>query len=238
MKRFPSPTSLRGFTLVEILVVVVVIAVLAVSGFATMKSMRDQANMSACATNLRNIGLGLQMFADDNLGSYPDTTHSKSADKAWIYQLEPYLGKFDEVRICPADPKAGQRLENKASSYILNNAVFAADIDEMAEEQSRAFNKPSLLPDPSNTILVFTIADRKPPFPGEDHTHSELWTSWQMLVRDISPDRHKRGNSGDFTKGSSNYLYADCSVRNHTALEIKTKITSGTNIGLVSGTSY
>jgi prepilin-type N-terminal cleavage/methylation domain-containing protein len=238
MKRFPSPASLGGFTLVEILVVVVVIAALTACGFATVKSMRDQAHMSACASNLRNIGLGLQMFADDNLGSYPDTTHSKSADKAWIYQLATYLGEFDEVRICPADPKASQRLKNKASSYILNNAVFAAEIDEMAEEPSRAFNKPSLLPDPSNTILVFTIADRKPPFPGEDHTHSELWTNWQMLVRDISPDRHKRRNSGDFTKGASNYLYADSSVRNHTALEIKGKITSGKNIGLVSGAGH
>ena len=118
---------------------------------------------------------------------------------------------------------------------ILNNSVFVADIDEMSDEPTRAFNKPSLLPDPANTILVFTISDRKPPYPGEDHTHSDHWSSWAAVLRDISPDRHLRSSSKDSTKGSSNYLYADSSVQTHTAIEIKKHITSGKNIGLIPG---
>lgn len=226
--------SKKGFTLVELLVVIAMLTTLTSIGLLAIHKLREQSHMSACASNMRNIGLALHMHAMDR-GTYPDTTHSISADKAWIYQLESYLGKFDEIRVCPADPKKKQRLANKASSYILNNSVFVADIDEMSDEPERVFNKPSLLPDPANTILVFTISDRKPPYPGEDHTHSDHWTSWPAVLRDISPDRHLRSPSKDSTKGLSNYLYADLSVRNHTAIEIKKSITAGKNIGLIPG---
>lgn len=234
ISRIPSKRSANGFTLVELLVVIAIIATLASMGLLAAQTLRGRSKMTACASNLRNIGLAMHIYAMDN-GTYPDTTHSQTADKAWIYQLESYLGKFDEVRICPADPMAKQRLANKASSYILNNSVFVADIDEMSDEPTRAFNKPSLLPDPANTILVFTISNRKPPYPGEDHTHSDHWSSWAAVLRDISPDRHLRSSSKDSTKGSSNYLYADSSVQTHTAIEIKKHITSGKNIGLIPG---
>lgn len=231
--RSPAPT---GFTLVELLVVVVIVTALAFLGFTAARDMRDNANLSACATNMRNIGIAMQIYADDHQGFYPDTTHSQSADKAWIYQLEAYLGDFDESRICPADPRRKERLANKASSYVLNDAVFAPEIDELDPENSPpAYNKPSLLPDPSNTILLFIVADSKAPYPGEDHTHVAYWSSWRGVISDIAPDRHRRRSSTHFTKGSSNYLYADSSVRTYTAHEIKKKIESGRNIGAIPG---
>ena len=234
---FRSPIS-KGFTLVELLVAVVIVGALAFLGLNAARDMRDNANLTGCTSNMRNIGIAMQMYADDHQGFYPDTTHSQSADKAWIYQLEAYLGDFDETRICPADPRKKERLANKASSYVLNDAVFAPQIDELDPENSgAAYNKPSLLPDPANTILLFVVADSKPPYPGEDHTHVDYWTSWRGVVSDIAPDRHKRRTSKNFTKGSSNYLYADASVRTYPANEIRKKIESGRNIGAIPGTA-
>jgi prepilin-type N-terminal cleavage/methylation domain-containing protein/prepilin-type processing-associated H-X9-DG protein len=234
---FQTPTHAKqaGFTLVELLVVIAIIAVLTTFGLTAVRTMRESANMSVCASNLRNIGIALQMYADDNQGYYPDTTHTTTADKSWIYQLESYLGEFNETRICPADPKAKLRRENKASSYILNSMVFLPTLDAFGEPEGPARNKPALLPDPSATILVFIASDRAGLYPGDDHTHSDQWRGWSIVLRDIAPDRHKQRSSRNSTNGSSNYLYADGRVESIPANEVKAKIEKGINIAAIPG---
>jgi prepilin-type N-terminal cleavage/methylation domain-containing protein/prepilin-type processing-associated H-X9-DG protein len=224
-----------GFTLVELLVVVSIIAVLSTLGLLAVRSMRDQSHIVACASHLRQIGLAMQIFADDHQGTYPDTSHTTSADKAWIYQLEEYLGDFEQTRICPADPNAKQRLKNKSSSYLLNSLVFVPPLDAFGAPAGPARNKPSRLPDPSATILVFIAADRAALHPGDDHTHSDLWKSWAAVLRDIAPDRHQRRSSSNSSRGSANYLYADGRVQSIPAHEIKTKIEKGLNIAAIPG---
>ncbi|RYD33780.1 MAG: type II secretion system protein [Verrucomicrobiaceae bacterium] len=224
-----------GFTLVEILVVLSIIGSLTAVSFVAVRNVRETARMTSCASNMRQIGVAMQLHAGDNQGSYPDTTHSATADTAWIYQLETYLGKFDEIRICPADPNAETRLKNKASSYILNSSVFLPPLDAFGDPLGTARNKPSMLPDPSRTILVFIASDRVGLYPGDDHTHSDQWSAWPRVINDIAPDRHKQQTSTDSTKGYSNYLYADSSVRSYSANDIKEKIDKGNNIAAIPG---
>lgn len=226
-----------GFTLLELLVVVVIVAALSALGVAATRNLREGSQMTTCASNLRNIGVAMQLFSTDNDGRYPDTTHTTQAGGAWIYQLEAYLGDFDGSRICPADPQAKLRLENKASSYILNSLVFMPETDAFGEPTGPARNKPSLLPDPSRTILVFTASDRAGLHPGDDHTHSDQWRGWPAVLRDIAPDRHKHRSSKDSTKGRANYLYADGRVESISAHDIKTKIENGINIAAIPGVS-
>jgi prepilin-type N-terminal cleavage/methylation domain-containing protein len=237
MTRNPLAANRAGFTLVELLVVIAVIATLAAMTMMVVRDSRDGANMAVCVSNMRQIGLAMQMHADDNRGCYPDTSHTASPDKAWIYQLEGYLGKFDETRICPADPKAALRRKNKASSYILNSLVFLPPVDAFGGAAGPARNKPSLLAEPSRTILVFIASDRAALHPGDDHTHSEQWSSWSRLISDVAPDRHKKRSSKNSTHGYSNYLYADSSVRSIPANEIKRQIENGNNIARVPGVS-
>jgi len=235
MPRIPSSHKRPGFTLVELLVVTTISATLSTFALVAARNMRDQSRSAACASNLRQIGLAMQMHADDHQGTYPDTTHSASAQSAWIYQLEQYLGKFDEIRICPADPKAKQRLENKASSYILNSLVFMPPLDAFGEPDGPARNKPALLPNPSATILVFIASDRAGLYPGDDHTHSDLWESWPAVLRDIAPDRHQHRTSSNSTQGRANYLYADGRAESIPANEIKAKIEKAINIAAIPG---
>ena len=57
-------------------------------------------------SNLRQIGLAMHMYAEDNDGWLPTTTHSSSANASWIYQLSPgQLANVDRIRLCPSDPK-------------------------------------------------------------------------------------------------------------------------------------
>jgi prepilin-type N-terminal cleavage/methylation domain-containing protein len=54
-----------GFTLIELLVVVAIISVLLALLLPTLASVRENAKLVACMSNLRQIRLGLQMYRDD-----------------------------------------------------------------------------------------------------------------------------------------------------------------------------
>ncbi len=232
---FQKRNEPSGFTMVELLVVLVIAASLFALVSMLARKARESANMVVCASNMRQIGVAMQIYADDNYGVYPDTTHTADTGQSWIYQLEEYLVKFDEVRICPADPQAELRLRNKASSYILNSLIFVPPVDAFGETIGTPRNRVNLLPDPARTILVFTASDRAGLYPGDDHTHSDLWHSWNAVLRDIAPDRHFHRSSTRSTKGSANYLYADGHIESITANELQSKITSGKNIAAIPG---
>jgi prepilin-type N-terminal cleavage/methylation domain-containing protein/prepilin-type processing-associated H-X9-DG protein len=72
MKRVHSLRR-RGFTLVEILVVVGIIAMLIALLLPSLSKAREAANRVACAANLRSIGQGFFLYANDNKGDYPRT---------------------------------------------------------------------------------------------------------------------------------------------------------------------
>ena len=92
------PLKSAAFTLVEVLVVIGIITLLAALMLPVFGKARAAAKQGACINQLRQIGLAMRMYVDDNGGLAPRLT-----------TLYPTYLSNSAVFVCPSDPDEGQR---------------------------------------------------------------------------------------------------------------------------------
>ena len=84
--RRPRPSRSRAFTLVELLVVIGIIAILLALLLPSLNKARESARGVACASNLRQIGLGFLMYANENRQRLPfHADWGPPHDEDWIH---------------------------------------------------------------------------------------------------------------------------------------------------------
>lgn len=73
-------SNARGFSLLELMVVLVITTLLTALLFPGMRAARDSAHKLMCASNMRQLGTGVMLYASDHKDRVP---HSQQADRGF-----------------------------------------------------------------------------------------------------------------------------------------------------------
>ncbi len=120
-----SPSPVRGFTLVELLVVIGIIALLIAMLLPALNSARAQAKSVTSLSNLRQLGIGLFQYRNENKGAYPVASYGSLADRArfrWADAIYPYMNNT-EVYMSPQLDEAERVRMNKAFNHTTTNTA-------------------------------------------------------------------------------------------------------------------
>ena len=108
MNQFLKTANRRAFTLIELLVVITIIAVLAALLLPALSRSKASAKSAVCTSNLRQIGLALNLYVDA-FAKYPLTLDYPDSFEAspllWRYfYLLPYMGSNASANVffCPS----------------------------------------------------------------------------------------------------------------------------------------
>ena len=162
----------RGFTLIELLVVIAIIAILAAILFPVFARARASARQTQCISNLRQLGLALEMYASDYRDLYPWACDSADSHVPEIWAplpewqaliptmprlidvLQPYTNNRELFR-CPADT-GYDYLENTHFPVDARPTAFAGVGSSYHWRTEVAFlhTGPSLIAHPAETNIM------------------------------------------------------------------------------------
>lgn len=170
----------KGFTMVELMVVISVIVVLLAMLLAGIQRVREMANRTQCANNLRQIGYAYLNYID-KMGD----PAALKANYTWVTTLRPYLDGRDDIYYCPSAENRGVLIEEVPKAWIrVQNRTF----DEYGGSHDIPFSKNS------GRMRVSSRYPQDDP-PGsyvlemEDHTDF----NWRDLDMRVSPSADGMG---------------------------------------------
>ncbi len=223
------PRRTRGFTLIELLVVIAIIALLIGILIPSLGEARNSARNVGCQSNLRQIGMAIQMYMDDKKDpSYPWLyPRNGSARDHWrmVQVLQDYVSNAgNKPFVCPAARGLSSVLDPTTKAWLAGGGRYYSMQDPKWTENELVyteyfFNDSVKLPNSKSGVTGVPIRLIKYP----------EWVVWSTDAVDEFP-RHAGapfyGQPGgqmdpDLEKkivGKNNFLYGDLRVK---ALSLK-----------------
>lgn len=130
--------------MIELLVVIAIIAILAAMLLPALSSAKQRAWTTTCKSNLRQIGIGMRIFADDNGGIYPESGsdiywgHVDGATSlpSWMEQLFPNIGNTN-VYNCPGNVQLPVSMQGPFNYFNGDRAAFIIANADAPVKESR-----------------------------------------------------------------------------------------------------
>ncbi len=186
--------SRRGFTLVELLVVIGIVSLLLAIAYPSLSAVRNSARIAACLSNLRGIQQAAVAYATDSRGYLVDVGLPHGGlgviEQSFLTTLVPYCedrlvfhSPLDNSRHWPlgagggggdGTPVPGGGNTFRQTSYGMNNFLSRNYSPSAAIDPALATDRLSRIPSPASTVM-FLMMTESGEFAGSDHPHVEEW---------------------------------------------------------------
>ncbi|MCX6344225.1 MAG: prepilin-type N-terminal cleavage/methylation domain-containing protein [Armatimonadetes bacterium] len=207
----------KGFSLIELLVVIGIIAILAAILFPMLTKVQDRGKQTKCLSNMRQLSLAITNYVQDAIGALPDAwTSGDWHSGTWRERLHPYL-KSKKIFDC-ATPTYDWRdkLMSKFSHYGLAVGLTHVGMSNpgflVPTNGPFGYTYLSKIQQPSKTIMVAENKDGD--WSAEPMTsYGGHWDSGAGDPGGFYPYHLRQtSNAVDYT-GGGNFIFCDTHVR-------------------------